>query len=140
MKHLIIAVLLVFTTNLYSQNIESDPLFLKYENEYHNGALKKLDFNLYEKNLGAFDKSFKDAKASVSFNKSKDKQRWIEKNLDRTSFSSINEAKALYNSITDFEVKHREASVEIAKLNTELEKKYSGKEIFAALKRRYEKK
>lgn len=140
MKHLIIAVFLVCTTNIYSQNIESDPLFLKYENEYHNGALKKLDFNLYEGNLSAFAKSFKDAKAIMNFNKSKDKNRWMQKNLDKTNFSNIGEAMALYNSIIDFEAKQKEASVEITQLNNELEKKYSGKEIFAALKMRYEKK
>ena len=140
MKKIILILSLVFVTNLYSQSIETDPLFIEYENEYFNGAVKKLDFDAYEMDLKKFNASFVDIKAIKNYNKSKDKLRWFEKNIDKTKFVSLSEALNLYNKIQDFNTQHTSASTKINELRIALEKKYDGKEIFYTMKKRLEQK
>lgn len=136
MKKIIVILTFVFANSIYSQNIETDSLFLEFENEFLNGEATKLDLDTYDKDLSVFYTAFVDSKASISFGKSKDKKRWLEKNLNKTTFTSLVEATTLYNKIEDFSVKYENASLRLNSLRTELEKKYNGKEVFYTIKKR----
>ena len=102
MRNLIYILILVFSTNTHAQSqIESDPLFIKYEKEYlksiHSSTAGP-DYELAKKNFYAIFNNYKD---KAKFEKAKDKESWLSKNSSKLNSNSSIEAVSLYKSFVE---------------------------------------
>ena len=124
MKNLIYSIVLIASSSIYAQSgIESDALFLKYEQEYLKMGTSNLGRN-YEQATASFYSKFTDYKELNKFNKSKDKENWLTKNFKKTGFTSATEAVSSYNSIVSAKEAKTKESNEIQEIRNELLKKY----------------
>lgn len=122
----------------YSQNssILSDELYLKYEAAYVDYVGKTAPtLNNLDRTTMEFTSKFDD-KATVSFNKSKDKIKWLKKNINKTSFENAEQAVSLYSTIKNFEDFQEESGRELTVALDELLKKYDRDAVYQALKSR----
>lgn len=138
MKNIICFILFVATSTMYSQNsIAEDNLYLQYEAAYIKFVedVSQSTVNL-DKAINEFYSKLTNEKALIAFNKSKDKVKWLEKNVKKTSFLDAQEAVFLYTSIKELEEYHTEKGKELTRLQNELKTKYSNEIIYKTLKSR----
>lgn len=141
MKNIICLLFLVVTAAMHSQQnstLLNDPLYLKYEATYISNETNSKNINL--ENLDEISLEFysniTDAKSLEGFSKSKDKEKWLTKNLKKTTFNSSEEAISLYKKIESIKAKEEEINREMREMMSELKKKYDGKLIFYTLRER----
>lgn len=136
MKNFIYIIFLIASSSIYAQNtIESDALFLKYEQEYLKlgSSTSGPEYELANKN---FYSKFTDNKVKNKFEKTKDKQRWLEKNYKKTEFGSIAEAVSSYNDMLSLQDSINKVSNDIQEIRNELLKKYDVNLIWETLQTR----
>lgn len=136
MKNIIYIIILIASSNIYAQNgIENDELFLKYEQEYFNKS-KLVDIENYEFANKDFYSKFNDHKEKDKFRNTKDKERWLNKNLKKTQFKSENEAIESYNKIVSSKEVIDGFNNDIKEIRNELLKKYDVNLIWETLQNR----
>lgn len=136
MKNFIYAIVLIVSSNIYAQTtIESDALFLKYEQEYLKMATSNLG-RQYEQANRDFYSKFNDHKDTNKFAKSKDKVSWLNKNFKKTGFNSANEAVSSYNNMITIQAGINKASNDVQEIRNELLKKYDTNLIWNTLQTR----
>jgi len=136
MKKLISIIILIASVNIYAQNaIETDELFLKYEQEYLKTGNSE-DGRNYELANKNFTSKFNDYKQWGKFVKSKDKERWLSKNFSKTEFGSANEALQAYKDMVESSTLIRERNNAIQEIRNELLKKYDETLIWETLQTR----
>lgn len=132
MKKLIYIIILVASTSIYAQNaIETDELFLKYEQEY-----LKIDnsvINNYERAIKNFYSNFDNYKQKNKFEQSKDKKLWLSKNVSKTKFNSVNDALEAYNNLISSREVIDKINNTIEEIRNELLKKYDETVIWETL-------
>ena len=136
MKNLIYSIILIASSSIYAQSgIESDALFLKYEQEYLKMGTSNLgrDYELANRN---FYKNFTDHRERNKFSNSKDKEKWLNKNYKKTAFSSATEAVNSYTSMVNAQEAINKVSNDIQEIRNELLKKYDVNLIWATLQTR----
>src|SRR5690606_9495858 len=137
MKKLIYIIILIASANIYAQNaIETDELFLKYEQEYLKAGNSE-DGRNYELANKNFNSKFNDYKQRNKFQKSKDKERWLNKNFSKTEFGSATEALQAYKDMVNFDKTLKERNNAIQEIRNELLNKYEDTLISEALKTRH---
>lgn len=138
MKNIICIVILMFATGLYAQStIETNELYLKYEKEYIN--LTTSDYvTKYEEANREFQMRF-DNKRKGSFQKSKNKERWLQKNFSKTAFSSANEALDSFAKLNQAKQNLDLANNKLGDLHKELSEKYDVTLIWETLQSRLKK-
>lgn len=139
MKNIIYLLFLMISANVFAQsNIVNDELFLKYETEYLKFLKSRSaqDLLSLDNAEGSFYKKFKDAKALKSFKKNKDQAKWLQKNLSKTNFASVNEAQTSYADLISLKNKFEEDGKLSLQLLDELVKKYDPALIWSTLKSR----
>lgn len=141
MKNILSAVLLIFSMNIYSQNIsiENDELYQQFEKEYKKISLNSTPNDL-DLRISSFNSKLGDKKNSSKFYKSKDKEQWLTKNVSKTKFISSQEAIADFNKINSLEAEQALIGQEARKLREELIKRYDSKLVWETLKSRLAKK
>jgi len=140
MKSIIYIIILIFSTGLYAQSaIETDELFLKYEKEYVNSSERMNYGRDYENAITSFQSKFSDQKNSKAFAKSKNKERWLERNFSKTAFNSANEALDSYAKINQAKENLDRANNKLGDLHKELSKKYDVALIWETLQSRLKK-
>jgi len=136
MKNFIYSIVLIASTSIYAQNnIESDQLFLKYEQEYVKNLQSTAGFD-YEQAYASFSQHFTDIKAREKFFNSDDKLTWLTKNFKKTAFTSASEAVASYNNLLQIKATKDAASSNLIQMRSDLLKKYDGMLIYQTLKTR----
>ncbi|SEH99334.1 hypothetical protein SAMN02927937_02604 [Paenimyroides aquimaris] len=136
MKKLIYIIILMASLNIYAQNaIETDELFLKYEQEYLK-AVSSEDGRNYELANKNFNSKFNDYKQRNKFQKSKDKERWLSKNFSKTEFSSADEALQTYKDMVELSTLIKDRNNAIQEIRNELLKKYDETLIWETLQAR----
>jgi len=136
MKNLIYSIVLIASSSIYAQSgIESDALFLKYEQEYLKMGTSNLGRNYEQANQNFYSK-FIDHKERNKFSKSKDKENWLTKNYKKTAFTSAAEAVSSYNNIVSAKEAMDKVSNEIQEIRNELLKKYDVNLIWNTLQAR----
>lgn len=136
MKNLIYSIILIASSNLYAQSsIESDALFLKYEKAYLEMGSSNLGRD-YEQANQNFYSNFTDHKERNKFSKSKDKEKWLNKNYKKTSFVSSTEAVNSYTSMVNAQEAMDKMSNDIQVVRNELLKKYDVNLIWTTLQNR----
>lgn len=140
MKSIIYIIILIFSTGLYAQDaIETDELFLKYEKEYMNYSERRNYGIEYENANASFQSKFSDQKNSKAFAKSKNKERWLERNFSKIAFNSANEALDSYAKINQAKENLDRANNKLGDLHKELSKKYDVSLIWETLQSRLKK-
>lgn len=138
MKNIIYCIALIFSSNIYSQNdIEKDQLFLKYEEEYVNLTISDY-VTKYEEANRDFNKKF-DYKRKKTFEKSKNKERWLQNNYSKIAFNSPNEALESYANLNKAKLNLDEVSNKVDNLHKELIQKYGVTLIWETLQSRLKK-
>lgn len=142
MKNILGAVLCIFSMNIYSQttSIEADPLYLQFEKEYQKVSINNTLVKDVDMKISDFNDKLGDDKTRAKFYKNKDKERWLNKNISKTSFSSVAQAMDDLNKITKLQNELAVLGSEAGKLREELIKKYSSELIWSTLKTRLAKK
>ena len=136
MKNLIYSIILIASSNIYAQSgIESDALFLKYEKAYLEMGSSNLGRN-YEQANQNFYSNFTDHKERNKFSKSKDKEKWLNKNYKKTAFVSSTEAVNSYTSMVNAQEAIDKMSNDIQAVRNELLKKYDVNLIWTTLQNR----
>ena len=136
MKKLISIIILIASVNIYAQNaIETDELFLKYEQEYLKTGNSE-DGRNYELANKNFTSKFNDYKQRNKFQKSKNKESWLSKNVSKTEFGSANEALQAYKDMVESSTLIRERNNAIQEIRNELLKKYDETLIWETLQTR----
>jgi|GEM_PF-1939459 len=136
MKKFIYIIILMASVNIYAQNgIETDELFLKYEQEYLKTGRSE-DGRNYELANKNFYSKFNDYKERNKFKKNKDKERWLSKNISKTKFGSADEALQAYNDMVNFDKSLKERNNAIQEIRNELLKKYDETLIWETLQAR----
>ncbi|SFN20523.1 hypothetical protein SAMN05421741_102101 [Paenimyroides ummariense] len=136
MKNLIYSIILIASSNIYAQSgIESDALFLKYEKAYLEMGSSNLGRD-YEQANQNFYSNFTDHKERNKFSKSKDKEKWLNKNYKKTSFVSSTEAVNSYTSMVNAQEAIDKMSNDIQAVRNELLKKYDVNLIWTTLQNR----
>ena len=136
MKKLIYIIILIASTSIYAQNaIETDELFLKYEQEYLKTGNSE-DGRNYELANKNFYSKFNDYKQRNKFQKSKNKESWLSKNVSKTEFGSANEALQAYKDMVELSTLIRDRNNAIQEIINELLKKYDETLIWETLQTR----
>jgi len=136
MKKLIYIIILIASTSIYAQNaIETDELFLKYEQEYLKTGNSE-DGRNYELANKNFYSKFNDYKQRNKFQKSKNKESWLNKNFSKTKFGSVNEALQAYKDMVNFDKSIKERINSTQEIRNELLKKYDETLIWETLQTR----
>lgn len=138
MRNLICLMLFVVTSTMYSQtSIVNDSLYLQYEAAYtkHSLNYSPLIYNL-DRISHEFYTKLGNGKSLTAFNKSKNKEKWLQKNVKKTSFLDAQEAVFLYTSMKEIEQYQEEQGKEMKELLRKLKQKYDGALIWDALKSR----
>ena len=137
MKSFIYIVILMCTSNIFAQSssIENDALFLKYEKEYLNPDIPKCIDN-YEMSIRNFYGGFKEARNMRKFDKSKDKSRWLSRNLSKTNFKNAEDALQKYHQFLEATEDRDSLNKRIQDTRNELLKKYDEVLIWETLQRR----
>lgn len=136
MRNLIYVFFLIVSSNIFAQSsIEQDELFLKYEQEYLNSSRAQLGVN-YEKAINNFYSKFIDYKSRDKFEKAKDKERWLSKNISKTTFSSENDASETYKNLVNSKNALDNSIKIVQDIRNELLKKYDEKLIWDILQAR----
>ena len=140
MKSIIYIIILIFSTGLYAQSaIETDELFLKYEKEYVNSSERMNYGRDYENAITSFQSKFSDQKNSKAFAKSKNKERWLERNFSKIAFNSADEALDSYARLNQAKENLDRANNKLGDLHKELSKKYDVALIWETLQSRFKK-
>ncbi len=137
MKNLIYIIVLIASTNIYAQSsIVTDELYLKYEKANLDVIKNPTNGHNYELAITTFYSNFTDYKERIKFDKSKDKENWLNKNYKKTAFKSADEGVAVYNNL----LKSKEAidgvRNNIQEIQNELLKKYDANLISETLRNR----
>jgi len=136
MRNFIYIFFLIVSSSIFAQtNIEQDELFLKYEQEYLNSSRAQLGVN-YERAINNFQSRFIDFKSRDKFEKAKDKERWLSKNISKTTFGSENEASEVYKNLVNSKNALDNNSKIVQDIRNELLKKYDEKLIWDVLQTR----
>lgn len=136
MKNFIYSIILIASSNIYAQSsIENDALFLKYEQEYLSITTSNLGRD-YEKANRNFYSNFTDYKERNKFNKSKDKENWLNKNYKKTTFASAADAVTSYNMLLSTKEALDKGTNSIQEIRNELLKKYDVNLIWDTLQTR----
>ncbi len=136
MKKFIYIIILMASVNIYAQNaIETDELFLKYEQEYLKASSSE-DGRNYELANKNFNSKFNDYKQRNKFQKSKDKERWLSKNVSKTEFGSVDESLQAYKNMIELSTLIRDRNNNIQEIRNELLKKYDATLIWETLQTR----
>lgn len=139
MKNIICFILFAVSVTMYSQNgsIVNDQLYLQYENAYVNYHVKVASsISDLDRSIGEFNANFINEKTFVSFNKSNDKIKWLNKNYKKTGFQNATQAVSLYSAIVQLEEYRTEMGQDLLMLYNELLAKYDNLQIYNALKQR----
>lgn len=142
MKNILGAVLCIFSMNIYSQttSIETDPLYLQFEKEYANLSASNSLAKDADIKISDFNIKLGTDKNRAKFYKDKDKERWLKKNISKTSFPSVEQALEDLNAVVKLQNELALSRSEVDKLKEELIKKYSSELIWSTLKTRLAKK
>lgn len=138
MKNILGAVLCIFSMNIYSQttSIETDPLYLQFEKEYEKISINNTLVKDIDMKISDFNYKLGDDKTRVKFYKNKDKERWLTKNISKTSFSSVEQALQDLDKIAKLQDQLAMLGSEAGKLREELLKKYNSDLVWKTLKSR----
>ncbi|MBA5792049.1 hypothetical protein H1R17_03970 [Flavobacterium sp. xlx-214] len=143
MKNVVYIILFIASSAMYGQqnmSIVNDPLYLKYEAAYvehsRNVASTLKDLDVMEQE---FYGKFNNIKDLEKFNKNKDKEKWLSRNIGKTSFKDAGEATSIYNNIVKLNNYKEDASKSLTDMINELTKNYSGVEISKVLRSRISK-
>lgn len=138
MKNILGAVLCIFSMNIYSQttSIETDPLYLQFEKEYEKVSINNTLVKDIDMKISDFNYKLGDDKTRVKFYKNKDKERWLTKNISKTSFSSVEQALQDLDKIAKLQDQLAMLGSEAGKLREELLKKYNSDLVWKTLKSR----
>ena len=136
MRNFIYILVLIVSTNLYAQSgIENDELFLKYEQAYLNMNSQN-EFNNYEQATKNFYTSFVNYKDRSKFTKTKDKERWLNKNYSKLNLNSATEALNLYNALINSKAIIDSKNNVVEDTRNELLKKYDVNLVWETLQNR----
>src|SRR5690606_15185390 len=136
MKKLIYIIILIASTSIYAQNaIETDELFLKYEQEYLKTGNSE-DGRNYELANKNFYSKFNDYKQRNKFKKSKNKESWLNNNFSKTKYGTVNEALQAYKDMVNFDKSIKERINSTQEIRNELLKKYDETLIWETLQTR----
>lgn len=136
MKNFIYSIILIASTNIYAQSsIESDALYLKYEQAYLQQGTSNLGRD-YEAANKEFYSNFTDYKEREKFSKNKNKENWLTKNYKKTAFTSAAAAVGSYNNMLNAQAALNKASNDIQEIRNELLKKYDVNLIWDTLQSR----
>ena len=136
MKNLIYSIILIASSSIYAQGgIENDALFLKYEQEYLKMGTSNLGLEYEQANQDFYSK-FTDYKERNKFGKSKDKEKWLDRNYKKTAFSSAKEALGSYNNLLKATEAVDKMSNNVQEIRNELLKKYDVNLIWETLQNR----
>ncbi|SRR5690606_3576648 len=136
MRNFIYILVLIVSTNLYAQSgIENDELFLKYEQAYLNMNSQN-EFNNYEQATKNFYTSFVNYKDRSKFTKTKDKERWLNKNYSKLNLNSATEALNLYNALINSKAIIDSKNKVVEDTRNELLKKYDVNLVWETLQNR----
>ncbi|RRA91095.1 hypothetical protein [Paenimyroides viscosum] len=136
MRNFIYILVLIVSTNLYAQSgIENDELFLKYEQAYLNMNSQN-EFNNYEQAIKNFYTSFVNYKDRSKFTKTKDKERWLNKNYSKLNLNSATEALNLYNALINSKAIIDSKNKVVEDTRNELLKKYDVNLVWETLQNR----
>ena len=136
MRNFIYILVLIVSTNLYAQSgIENDELFLKYEQAYLNMNSQN-EFNNYEQATKNFYTSFVNYKDRSKFTKTKDKERWLNKNYSKLKLNSATEALNLYNALINSKAIIDSKNKVVEDTRNELLKKYDVNLVWETLQNR----
>lgn len=138
MKNILGAVLCIFSMNIYSQttSIETDPLYLQFEKEYEKVSINNTLVKDIDMKISDFNYKLGDDKTRVKFYKNKDKERWLTKNISKTSFPSVEQALQDLDKIAKLQDQLAMLGSEAGKLREELLKKYNSDLVWKTLKSR----
>lgn len=139
MKNIIYLLFLIVSTNVFAQSeIVNDELYLKYEKEYLK-YLVETDSNelqILDQSDISFYRMFNDVKDIKKFRKSKDQEKWLQKNINKTKFANVNEAQKTYSDLVVLKEKlHNRGALSLDLLD-QLLKKYEPELIWETLKTR----
>ena len=100
-KNIICLALLMISANAFSQSksIANDELYLKYEKAYVNYTSEVAPILHDLDNITRDFYNRMEGKTLENFYKSKDKVKWLNRNIKKTTFKDVNEALFLYDSI-----------------------------------------
>ena len=136
MKNLIYSVILIASSSIYAQSgIENDALYLKYEQAYLNMGASNNGMN-YELAAKDFNENFTDYKERNKFNKSKDKEKWLNKNYKKTAFTSAAAAVNSYNNMINAQDAINKVSNDVQEIRNELLKRYDVNLVWETLQTR----
>ncbi len=136
MRNFIYILVLIVSTNLYAQSgIENDELFLKYEQAYLNMNSQN-EINNYEQATKNFYTSFVNYKDRSKFTKTKDKERWLNKNYSKLNLNSATEALNLYNALINSKAIIDSKNKVVEDTRNELLKKYDVNLVWETLQNR----
>lgn len=137
MRNFIYILILIASTNLYAQNgIESDELFLKYEQEYLKSIYSSTAGPDYERANKYFYDCFKDYRDRSKFEKAKEKERWLIKNYSKLNVKDSTEALSLYKTFIESKELFDNNNKFVGNIRNELLKKYDERVIWETLQRR----
>lgn len=123
------------TLNTHGQIVQ-DKVYLDYEAAYIkygndvSPIIHELDVLSRD-----FNQKF-DTKNYSKFLKSKDKEKWLTKNITKTNFLDINEALFMYNTLQEYQNFKLEKSTQLNVLYEALVSKYDKDVVFETLKER----
>lgn len=136
MRNFIYIILLIASSSIYAQTgIENDALYLKYEQEYLNLGTSKLGVT-YEYANRDFYSQFQDYKVLHKFRGTKNKEKWLTKNFDKTNFKSADQALTAYNHLLDSKDALDKSIENMQQIRNELLKKYNENLIWETLQNR----
>ncbi len=137
MRNFIYILVLIVSTNLYAQSgIENDEMFLKYEQEYLKSIYSSTAGPDYERSKKYFYDSFKDHRDRSKFTKTKDKERWLNKNYSKLNLNSATEALNLYNALINSKAIIDSKNKVVEDTRNELLKKYDVNLVWETLQNR----
>lgn len=136
MKEIILYVavlMLSFSINAQTSTIENDPLFDQYAKAYKTSSQSGNGKN-YETAFINFYNKFNSNKEYTKFEKSNNKERWLEKNFSKIKFQTSAEALNAYQEIERLKSLLEKDSNEVIALYNELLKKYDREVIYSTVK------
>ena len=111
-------------------------MYLKYEKAYVNYTSEVAPILHDLDNITRDFYNRMEGKTLENFYKSKDKVKWLNRNIKKTTFKDVNEALFLYDSIEQYKSFQDEKSKELNNLLDQLLSKYDRDTIYFTLKDR----
>lgn len=134
MKNIFIIIVFIFSININAQSkIENDELFARYKKEYIKQSENRQVASEFDAKSQAFHEKMNSDKKR-GFYKSKNKGKWLKKNISKTGFQNLEEAEYAYAEVRRLEDELRNRGKVVKELYEELLKKYDREVIFEAVK------